>query len=45
MPILINQIRYDASLGGYVYNLSIKGLASGKYGLSFWVGSEKKVLL
>jgi hypothetical protein len=37
--------RYDASLGGagggYIFNLSTKGLASGQYVLSFYVGSER----
>lgn len=37
--------RYDATLGGtgggYIFNLSTKGLASGQYVLSFYVGSER----
>jgi hypothetical protein len=32
--------RYDASLRGYIFNLSTKGLASGQYALSFYVGSD-----
>jgi hypothetical protein len=36
--------RYDPSLGGagggYIYNLSTKGLSPGQYVLSFYVGSE-----
>jgi hypothetical protein len=36
--------RYDATLGGagggYIFNLSTKGLASGQYVLSFYVGSD-----
>lgn len=35
-----NNFRYDASLGGYIYNLSTKGLASGTYTLSFTVGGD-----
>jgi hypothetical protein len=37
--------RYDATLGGsgggYIFNLSTKGLASGQYVLSFYIGSER----
>lgn len=33
--------RYDQSLKGYIFNLSTKGLASGQYVLSFYVGSER----
>ncbi len=37
--------RYDATLGGagggYKFNLKTKGLASGTYALSFYVGSER----
>lgn len=37
--------RYDATLGGtgggYIFNLSTKGLASGQYVLSFYVGNER----
>jgi hypothetical protein len=36
--------RYDSTLGGagggYIFNLSTKGLASGQYVLSFYVGSD-----
>ena len=37
--------RFDPTLGGsggYIFNLSTKGLSSGKYGLSFYVGSDKQ---
>ncbi|MEO8099881.1 MAG: choice-of-anchor D domain-containing protein [Acidobacteriota bacterium] len=34
--------RYDATgTGGYIYNLSTKGMASGKYSLSFYAGAER----
>ena len=37
--------RYDPTLGGagggYIFNLSTKGLASGQHVLSFYVGSER----
>lgn len=37
--------RYDSTLGGtgggYIFNLSTKGLASGQYVLSFYVGAER----
>jgi DNA-binding beta-propeller fold protein YncE len=33
--------RYDAALGGYILNLSTKGLAAGRYALSFWAGSAR----
>jgi hypothetical protein len=37
--------RYDATLGGtgggYIFNLSTKGLAAGQYVLSFYVGSDR----
>jgi hypothetical protein len=37
--------RYDATLGGtgggYIFNLSTKGLASGQYVLSFYVGNDR----
>ncbi len=33
--------RYDTSLGGYIFNLSTKGLASGQYVLSFYVGGDR----
>jgi hypothetical protein len=37
--------RYDPTLGGtgggYIFNLSTKGLASGQYVLSFYVGSDR----
>ena len=32
--------RYDADLGGYILNLSTKGLAPGVYNLSFTAGSD-----
>jgi hypothetical protein len=32
--------RYDASLGGYIFNLSTKGYAAGTYALSFTAGSD-----
>jgi DNA-binding beta-propeller fold protein YncE len=33
--------RYDADLGGYVYNLSTRGLAPGRYVLSVYAGSDR----
>ncbi|MFN2500930.1 MAG: PxKF domain-containing protein, partial [Pyrinomonadaceae bacterium] len=33
--------RYDSSLGGYIYNLKTTGLASGKYALSVYAGSDR----
>jgi DNA-binding beta-propeller fold protein YncE len=33
--------RYDSTLAGYVFNLSSKGLASGRYVLSFWAGNDR----
>ena len=37
--------RYDATLGGtgggYIFNLSTKGLASGQYVLSFYAGTDR----
>ena len=33
--------RYDASLAGYVFNLSTKGLEAGRYVLSFWTGPDR----
>ena len=40
--------RYDATLGGtgggYIFNLSTKGLAPGQYVLSFYVGSDRSFL-
>ena len=33
--------RYDSSLGGYIFNLSTKGLRPGQYVLSFYVGTER----
>lgn len=38
-----NNFRYDSTLGpsgGYIYNLSTKGLNMGTYTLSFTVGSD-----
>ena len=32
--------RYDADLGGYIFNLSTKGLSPGVYSLSFTAGSD-----
>ena len=32
--------RYDASLGGYIFNLSTKGIQTGTYNLNFTVGSD-----
>ena len=31
----------DASLGGYTFNLSTKGLAAGRHALSFWAGADR----
>jgi hypothetical protein len=33
--------RYDATIAGYVFNLSTKGLPSGRYVLSFWAGADR----
>jgi len=41
-----DNFRYDATLGsagGYIYNLSTKGLATGTYALRFVAGSEAYV--
>jgi len=35
-----NDFRYDASLGGYIFNLSTKGFAPGEYTLSFTVAGD-----
>jgi hypothetical protein len=35
-----NLFRYDPSLGGYIFNLSTKGLAAGNYTLYFTVGND-----
>ena len=35
-----HNFRYDSSLGGYIFNLSSKGLASGTYVLSFYIGTD-----
>jgi hypothetical protein len=35
-----SNFRYDASLGGYIFNLSTRGLAAGRYVLSFYAGSD-----
>lgn len=32
--------RYDADLGGYIFNLSLKGYATGTYRLSFTAGND-----
>ena len=32
--------RYDASLAGYIFNLSTKGISTGTYNLNFTVGSD-----
>ena len=34
------QFRYDADLGGYIFNQSTKGLTPGVYSLSFTAGSD-----
>ena len=40
-----NAFRYDSTLGGvgggYIFNLSTKGLVPGQYVLSFYVGSDR----
>jgi hypothetical protein len=41
-----NNFRYDATLGstgGYIFNLSTRGLASGTYRLSFTAGSDPAI--
>jgi hypothetical protein len=35
-----DNFRYDASLGGYIFNLSTSGLASGSYSLNFTAGLD-----
>jgi hypothetical protein len=35
-----NDFRFDVALGGYIYNLSTKGLTTGTYGLSFTAGGD-----
>ena len=35
--------RYDASLGGYIFNLKTTGLATGTYHLNFTIASDSKV--
>ena len=35
-----NDFRYDASLSGYIFNLSTKGFGTGSYSLSFTAGSD-----
>jgi hypothetical protein len=32
--------RYDAALGGYIFNLSTKGLSEGRYSLIFRAGAH-----
>jgi hypothetical protein len=32
--------RYDAALGGYIFNLSTNGLSEGRYSLSFRAGAD-----
>jgi hypothetical protein len=32
--------RYDAALGGYIFNLSTKGYAAGTYALRFTAGAD-----
>lgn len=36
--------RYDANLGGYIYNLKTTGLSAGKYVLSFYAGNDSSFL-
>jgi hypothetical protein len=38
-----NNFRYDSSQGGYIYNLSTKGLASGTWVLSFTVTGDPTI--
>lgn len=33
--------RYDSALAGYIFNLSTKGLAAGRYCLSFWTRTDR----
>ena len=35
-----NAFRYDATLGGYIYNLSTKGLTQGTWKLTFTVAGD-----
>ena len=35
-----NNFRYDATLAGFIFNLSTKGLTSGTWVLSFTVGAD-----
>lgn len=35
-----NDFRYDSTLGGYIYNLSTKGLATGTYAVNFIAGND-----
>jgi hypothetical protein len=37
-----SNFRYDASLGGYIFNKSTKGLTSGTYTVSFTVGGDSE---
>ena len=32
--------RYDSSLGGYIFNLSTKGILTGTYNLNFTAGAD-----
>jgi len=32
--------RYDAALGGYIFNLSLRGIATGTYNLNFQAGAD-----
>lgn len=36
-----SNFRYDSSLGGYIFNLSTRGLAAGRYVLSFYAGGDR----
>ncbi len=36
-----NNFRYDANLGGYIYNLSTKGLSTGTWSVNFDAGTSK----
>ena len=35
-----NQFRYDAALGGYVFNLSTRGLGAGTYAFDWMAGDD-----
>ena len=40
-----SDFRYDSTFGGYIFNLSTKGLATGAYNLNFTAGSDLTVHL